>query len=294
MHTNVKTVLGILLFFFFGYFALSNLMAQHIGSIKTLDEPIPLLSYFKPELLAFVLMPLLVATGWRVWSGESHWSSVWFHSGVPLGILASSISLVGALQNIKSELLVLNIGESLLAVFYGGVVSFIGYLNLHANELPIKRNSHFNLTKFFVLLLNTFLVGVGMDYYADIRAFIDINTISVFFAFASACLLINRDESKSVYYLVCETLVMASLASVIIGLIGYATYQGDSRLIVPSLAIGIIGPLYGSFMIFQCATFFPEANLREINFSQISWHLLEICGFFILMCFAPKSLLEIF
>ena len=294
MHTNVKTALGIFLFFFFGYFALLEISESASSSMKRFDISTPLISYFKPELFALVFMPLLLATGWRVWSGESHWSSVWFHSGVPLGILASSISLVGSLQHMdKSELIAISIGESLLAVFYGGVVSFIGYLNLDTTYILKKRNTS-NLAKFFVQLLNVFLIGAGMDYYASIGAFVDPTTIYIFAAFTAAFLLINRDENKSVYYLVCETMVIASLASVIIGLIGYASYQGHLPLIGPSMAVGILGPLYGSYVIFQCATVLPEADLQEINFVQISWHLLEICGFFILMCFAPKSLLEMF
>ena len=294
MHKIVKTTLGIFLFFFFGFLALSELVGSHIDHIKTLDDPISLLTYFKLELLAFVLVPLLVATGWRVWSGESHWSSVWFNSGVPLGILASSISLVGMLNNLGGpEEVGYFIGESLLAIFYGGVVSFIGYLNLNTGYILKKRNTS-NLTKVFVMLLNTFLIGAGMDYYAEIGLFVDYSTVLIFAAFSSAFLLVNRDESKSIYYLVCETMVIASLASVIIALISYSTYQGHPRAIVPPMAIGILGPLYGAFVIFQCATFFPEANLREINFMQISWHLLEICGFWILMVLAPKSLLEMF
>jgi len=294
MHTNVKTALGIFLFFFFGFLALSELVGYQIDYIKTLDAPIPLLTYFKLELFAFVFVPLLVATGWRVWSGESHWSSVWFHSGVPLGILASSISLVGMLNNLGGpEEVGYFIGESLLAIFYGGVVSFIGYLNLNTGYILKKRNTS-NLTKVFVMLLNTFLIGAGMDYYAEIGLFVDYSTVLIFAAFSSAFLLVNRDESKSIYYLVCETMVIASLASVIIALVTYTTYQGHLPLLGPSIAIGILGPLYGAFVIFQCATFFPEANLREINFMQISWHLLEICAFWILMVFAPVSLLEMF
>ena len=294
MHTNVKTVLGIFLFFFFGFLALSELVGSHIDYIKTLDDPVPLLTYFKIELFAFVFVPLLIATGWRVWSGESHWSSVWFHSGVPLGILASSISLVGMLTYLGGpEEVGYFVGESLLAVFYGGVVSFIGYLNLDTTYILKKRNTS-NLTKVFVLLLNTFLIGAGMDYYAEIGLFVDSATVLIFSAFSSAFLLVNRDESKSIYYLVCETMVIASLASVIIALISYTTYQGHLPLMGPSIAIGILGPLYGAFVIFQCATFFPETDLRKINFGQISWHLLEICGFWILMVLAPKSLLEMF
>ena len=294
MHTNVKTALGIFLFFFFGFLALSELVGYQIDYIKTLDAPIPLLTYFKLELFAFVFVPLLFATCWRVWSGESHWSSVWFHSGVPLGILASSISLVGMLQNVSdTDTIAYSIGESLLAIFYGGAVSFIGYLNLDTTYILQKRNTS-NLTKFFVLLLNTLLIGAGMEYYAGILAFIDSTTIYIFAACTAAFLLINRDESKSIYYMVCETMVIASLASVIIALISYTTYQAHIGLIGPAVAVGILGPLYGSFLIIQCATFFPEADLREINFMQISWHLLEICGLWILMVFAPMSLLEMF
>ena len=293
MHTNVKTALGIFLFFFFGFLALSELVGFHIDYIKTLDDPIPLLTYFKLELFAFVFVPLLFATCWRVWSGESHWSSVWFHSGVPLGILASSISLVGMFQSSgDTETIGYFVGESLLAVFYGGAVSFIGYLNLNTDDIPIKHSSYSNLTKFFMFLLNTFLIGAGMHYYADIDAFVNGATLYIFIAFASACLLVNRDKSKSIYSLVCETMVIASLASVIIALISYSTYQGHPWALGPPMAIGILGPLYGAFVIFQCATFFPETDLREINFGKISWHLLEICGFWILMVLAPKSLLE--
>ena len=87
-------------------------------------------------------------------------------------------------------------------------------------------------------------------------------------------------------------MVIASLTSVIIALVAYYTHQGHQVLVGPAIAIGILGPLYGSFVIFQCATFFPEADLREINFMQISWHLLEICSLWILMVLAPMSLLE--
>lgn len=293
MHTNVKTALGIFLFFFFGFLALSELVGNYIGYIKTLSDPIPLLTYFKPELFAFVFMPLLVATSWRVWSGESHWASVWFHSGVPLGILACSISLYGVLSHFGNlEQMQISVGESLLAVFYGGVVSFIGYLNLNTGDIPIKRNNHNNITKFFVFLLNNLLILVGMHYYVGLGAFIQTSTVFIFAAFASAFLLVNRDENKSICNLVCETMVIASLASVIIALISYTTYQGHEFLVGPAVAIGIMGPLYGSFVIFQCATFFPQADLGETKFGQINWHLLEISGFWILMCLAPLSALE--
>jgi len=293
MQTNVKTTLGICLFFFFGFLAFSELVGNYIDYIKTLDDPIPLLNYFKPELFAFVFVPLLVATGWRVWSGESHWSLVWFHSGVPLGVLASSISLYGVLSNFGNlEQMRISVGESLLAVFYGGVVSFIGYLNLHASEITNKRNSHSKITKFFVFLINILLILGGMHYYLSVFAFIDGTTIYIFAAVVSAFLLINRDESKSICRLLCETMVIASLASVIIALVSYTTYQGHPPLVGPAVAVGIMGPLYGSFVIFQCVTFFPERDLREINFGQINWHLLEISGFWILMCLAPMSVLE--
>mgnify|MGYP006106486159 CR=1 FL=1 len=295
MHKNVKTTLGICLFFFFGFIALWDISASRADYIKTLDDAIPLFSYFKPELFALVFVPLLVATGWRVWSGESHWSSVWFYTGVPLGLIASSISLIGILQNVNNlEQARILVGESLLAVFYGGIVSFIGYLSLNTGYTPIKRNSQSNLTKFFVLLLNASLIAVGMDYYSGVFAFIDGATICIFLAIASGFLLGNRDESKSFCQLACEAMVMISLASVMIALVSYNTYQGYPKLTGPAVAIGILGPLYGSFIIFQCAIFLPERDLRETNFGRINWHLLEITGLWILMCFAPKSLLEMF
>ena len=71
MHTNVKTALGIFLFFFFGFLALSELVGSQIDHIKTLDAPIPLLTYFKLELFAFVFVPLLVATGGECGQGKA-------------------------------------------------------------------------------------------------------------------------------------------------------------------------------------------------------------------------------
>ena len=295
MHTNVKTVLGIFLFFFFGYFALLELSENVSGTIKRFDISIPLISYFKPELFALVFAPLLLATGWRVWSGESHWSSAWYHSGVPLGILASSISLVGILQNFTNlEQGRILIAESLLAIVYGGIVSQIGYLNLREGFIPIKRNRHSNIPKLFVLLLLNLIIAAGMQYYVSIAAFIDKATLLVYFAIICLFLLVNRDEGKSVCQLVCEAMVMASLASVMIAVISYNFYQGYEQVIGPIVAKGILGISYCSFIIFLCATFFSEKDLRETNFDRINWHLLEISGLWVLMCFAPKSILEIF
>ena len=295
MNKHVKTALGIFLFFFFGFMALWAITENNSDQLKTLDDSIALLSYFKPELFALVFMPLLVATGWRVWSGESHWSSVWFHSGVPLGLIASSISLIGVLQNVDNlEQVRISTGESLLAVFYGGVASLVGYLNLYTVDIQIKNKSRSNISKFLVSLLAALPIAVGMDYYSGLGAFVDVSTLFIFAAIASAFLLVNRDESKSICHLVCEAMIVVSLVSVIVALISYNTYQGYPRLIGPSIAIGMLGPLYGSFVILQCAIFLPERDLRATNFGRINWHLLEICGFWILMCFAPKSLLEMF
>ena len=295
MHTNVKTALGIFLFFFFGYFALLELSENVAGTIKRFDISIPLISYFKPELFALVFMPLLLATGWRVWSGESHWSSAWYHSGVPLGILASSISLVGILQNFTNlEQGRILIAESLLAIVYGGIVSLIGYLNLHKGFTLRKRNSHSNIPRLFVLLLFYLLILGGMQYYVGILAFLDLATVLIYLAIFCLFLLVNRDEGKSVCQLVCEAMVMASLASVLIALVCYINYQGYPYLVGPAIAVGILGLLYGAWVILQCAIFLPEKDLQATNFSLINWHLLEICGFWILMVFAPKSLIEMF
>ena len=295
MHTNVKTALGIFLFFFFGLNALWNISESYYHRLKTLGDSMPVFSFLNPELFALVFVPLVVATAWRAWSGASHWSSVWFHSGVPLGLIASSISLIGVLQNVSTiEQARSLVGESLLAVFYGGVISFIGYSSLNTTYRPKKRDGRSNKTKFFVCLLNAVLIGAGMDYYSGLGAFWDSTTICIFLAIASGFLLGNRDESKSFCQLACEAMVMISLASVMIALVSYNTYQGYPKLTGPAVAIGILGPLYGSFIIFQCAIFLPERDLRETNFGRINWHLLEITGLWILMCFAPKSLLEMF
>ncbi|MDC1019387.1 hypothetical protein OAR36_13120 [Pseudomonadales bacterium] len=298
MHSNVKTALGIFLFFFFGYFALLEISESASSSMKRFDISTPLISYFKPELFALVFMPLLLATGWRVWSGESHWSSAWYHSGVPLGILASSISLVAILQTSKNFIDIEQgrtlIAESLLAIVYGGIVSLIGYLNLREGFIPIKRNSHSNIPRFFVALLFCCLIGKGMDYYVGLNAFIDTATVSIYLAIICLFLLANRDESKSVCQLICEAMVMISLATVAIALVSYINYQGYPQLAGPAVAIGILGPLYGSFGILLCAIFLPEKDLQATNFSLINWHLLEISCFFILMSLAPKSVLEMF
>ena len=71
-------------------------------------------------------------------------------------------------------------------------------------------------------------------------------------------------------------------------------YQGYPQLAGPAVALGILGPLCGSFGILLCAIFLPEKDLQATNFSLINWHLLEICCFFILMSLAPKSVLEMF
>ena len=298
MHTNVKTALGIFLFFFFGYFAFSVITENFSIITKRNDYPTPLISYFKPELLVLVFAPLLLATSWRVWSGESHWSSVWYRSGIPLGIFASSVSLWAVIQNAQSfidiELGRMLIAESLLAIVYGGIVSLIGYLNLHKGFILRKRNSHSNIPRLFVLLLFYLLILGGMQYYVGILAFLDLATVLIYLAIFCLFLLVNRDESKNISLLTCEAGIMVSLATVVIALVSYIHYQGYPKLAGPATALGILGPLYGSLVILQCAIFDPEKDLKATNFSLINWHLLEISCFFILMSLAPKSVLEMF
>jgi hypothetical protein len=293
MHTNVKTALGIFLFFFFGFLTLWDISGNYSSSFKKIDDLVTQLSFFNPELVALVFMPLLVATGWRVWSGESHWSSVWFNAGVPLGVIASSISLVNLLMiNLGLEQARMYIGESLLAIFYGGIVSFIGYINLDNVYKQRKHRRQPNIGKAFVLLLIYSLLGVSLHFSGGLSAFIYLPAITIIAAAVSAFLLINRDDSKSVCQLTCEAMVMASLASVMIAVISYNFYQGTLQLTIPAIVLGILGPLYCSFCIFLCATFYSDKDLRATNFGRINWHLLEIYSLWILMCLAPKSLLE--
>lgn len=292
MHKNVKTTLGIFLFFFLGFYALWDISKWVSDNLKTLDYFVPQLSFFNPELFALVLLPLVVATGWRVWSRESHWSSVWFHSGVPLGLLASSISIIGVFDTSSLEQTRFLVGESLLATFYGGIVSFIGYLNLGNVCIQREDRRQSNKGKVFVFLLISLITCASMHFFYTVTSFLFLPAFAIIFAFAGAFLLINRDESKRFCQLVCEAMVMASLASVMIAVIYYNFYQGHVETTGIIVVIGVLGPMYGTFAIFICATFFSDKDLREANFGRINWHLLEIYSFWILMVLAPKSLLE--
>jgi integral membrane sensor domain MASE1 len=294
MHKNVKTVLGIFLFFLIGFYALWDISEWYSNNLKALGDSMPVLSFFNPELLALVFTPLIVATAWRAWSGESHWSSVWFHSGVPLGLIASSISMNGVLDTLNIEQTRILVGESLLAVFYGGVVSFIGYSFLGNAYIQREDRRQSNIAKAFVFLLINLILAASMHFlnFGGIMRFTYLPTVAIIFAFGAAFLLINRDESKCFCQLVCEAMVMASLAAVMIAVISYNFYQGYVETIGIIINIGILGPLYASSVIFYCATFFSDKDLRATNFGRINWHLLEIYSLWILMCLAPRSMLE--
>lgn len=253
-------------------------------------------SFFDPAMLLAIGIPLLVVT---VWQGVLHrrpWAQIWYLSGVPLGVVISALNMVTLLQLADSpDDYSRTIANSLLAIAYGGLISIIGRQSA-ANDFNDTPETEKSLTATDLWLI-PFALAAPVIYAAtlsDPATFIYAPAISVFMAFLLFPLLLNARPDVSRLQTLSESSIVATLGCVLCGLIAYYDGDGIPHLMGPPTAVGLLGLIYGGGTLFMLGVMASPRQLKEANFPLRIWHLLEIYGLWVLMCFAPMALKEAF
>ena len=245
--------------------------------------------FFNVISIAIVAAPILLAIvllGGRSWKCRA---MLCRDLGIPVGIL---FALIGMVQILASEAdtggLYGATAVMLLTIFYGGVVSAIGFFferlcaNSHHNE-PVRPPSIALLVLAIVGLLSCVASAVS---FGSASIFVDGAAVGVWLLFLIAALLSSSRETRPTN--VARALLFASMVCVVAGLIVF--FAGDQG---PGLSLAINGLIYGliSYVILYLACF-QRGPGEPINAPLTNWHWMEVTGFYIFMFLAPDTILD--
>ena len=253
-------------------------------------------SFLDPAMLLAIGVPIVVVTVWQFFRRKQHWAQIWYLCGVPLGVIISALNLVSLLQNADSpEDYGQTIAKSLLAIGYGGLVSVVGYqssIKIVGDRLSAPKPFAARdlwlipMTLVVPIIYANSLTSFGAVFYAP--------AILIFTGLLIFPLLLNSKVLVSRVQILSESSIMASLGCVLCALIVYYDGDGVPLLLGPPIAVGLLGLIYGATTIFVLAILAGPEQLKLSNFPLRIWHLLEIYGLWVLMCFAPMALQEAF
>lgn len=245
--------------------------------------------FFDVISIAVVAAPILLAIallGGRSWKRRA---MLCRDLGIPVGIL---FSLIGMVRMLAAEadmgMLYGATALMLLTIFYGGVVSAMGFFfeslfaDSHQNE-PVQPPT--------IALLSLTIVGLllcvaGAIFSGSPSIFIDGVAVAVWVLFLIAALLVSSREARATN--VARALLFASMVSVVAGLIVF--FAGDQ---VAGLSLAINGLIYGLMSYVTVYLICFQRGLGEpINAPLTNWHWMEVTGFYIFMFLAPDTILD--
>lgn len=224
--------------------------------------------------------------------GEGSWkrrATLCRDLGIPVGIL---FSLIGMVQMMAAEadmgMLYAATAVMLLTIFYGGVVSAIGFFfeslfaDSHHNE-PVRSPP---ITQLALALVGLFACVAYVVFFGSPLIFLDGAAVAVWMLFLIAALLVSSRESRATN--VARALLFASMVSVVAGLIVF--FAGDQ---VAGLSLAINGLIYGlmSYVTLYLICF-QRGPGEPINAPLTNWHWMEVTGFYIFMFLAPDTILD--
>ena len=245
--------------------------------------------FFNVISIAIVAAPILLAIvllGGRSWKCRA---MLCRDLGIPVGIL---FALIGMVQILASEAdtggLYGATAVMLLTIFYGGVVSAIGFFfeglfaDSHHNE-PVRSPP---IAQLALALVGLFACVAYVVFFGSPLIFLDGAAVAVWMLFLIAALLVSSRESRATN--VARALLFASMVSVVAGLIVF--FAGDQ---VAGLSLAINGLIYGlmSYVTLYLICF-QRGPGEPINAPLTNWHWMEVTGFYIFMFLAPDTILD--
>ena len=241
------------------------------------------------ENLIFIVIPALSFATYCNVRRIRPWSEALQHTGIPLGILVSSVSFVGDLQNILDIELLVAVGKAFYSVLYGGVIAASGYL------LSVGSENNFDLEEMkkpdLIVLMSTliiFFLALGATK-VELGFLIDPHALLIF---ASPTLVLAiRFGFKVERNLLLRSCIVGMLACCLISMIAWVGAD-DAKGLGPALVLGLLGLVYGSLSLL-CISLTSSVNgVSDAAQWRAAWHTLEIYALLALVIYAPPSLIE--
>ena len=216
--------------------------------------------------------------------------------GVPIGLILSLIGMVTFVENIMTEVddvaaeVVYPVsGLMLTPVFYGGLISIIGYF---ISRPPDVVDSRVPASKYGLWRLAFVLVNFALAVLYGIFAFVGAERFYQPDAFAVCLLmmcfaLIAGPRGRKLAYL-SRALLASGLLSVLSGII--FMFMGDLVTGVSIAGVGLIVGLVGYVFVYIIALAWHIT--AEINAPLTNWHWIEVTAFYFFLFLAPDTMLD--
>ena len=220
-------------------------------------------------------------------------SSIWLvfeRTGIPIGILFSTIYLVSVANGVFGTASKDFLTYAFAILIIGCFVSVIGYL-LKRESLPTEpRPVSFAADLGFAALI-VLIIALTMEQLTGLIVFYDM-TMMVTLAPVLALALTNYKTASPRRYM--QAIIVGVTGVIFLSVMNWTmiVQEDTGESIGPAIAIGLISMTHGALVILISACLFSDITSYKIDFDKINWHLLELFALIILMVFAPESVWE--
>ena len=216
--------------------------------------------------------------------------------GVPIGLILSLIGMVTFVENIMTEVddvaaeVVYPVSAVMLTpVFYGGLISIIGYF---ISQPPDVDDSRAPASKYGLWRLAFVLVNFALAVLFGVFAFVGAERFYQPDAFALCLLLacfalIAGPRGRKLAYL-SRALLASGLLSVLSGII--FMFMGELVTGVSIAGVGLIVSLVGYVVVYIIAL--ARHTTSELNAPLTNWHWIEVTAFYFFLFLAPDTILD--
>lgn len=216
--------------------------------------------------------------------------------GVPIGLILSLIGMVTFVENIMTEVddvaaeVVYPVSAVMLTpVFYGGLISIIGYF---ISQSPDVDDSRAPASKYGLWRLAFVLVNFALAVLFGVFAFVGAERFYQPDAFALCLLLacfalIAGPRGRKLAYL-SRALLASGLLSVLSGII--FMFMGELVTGVSIAGVGLIVSLVGYVVVYIIAL--ARHTTSELNAPLTNWHWIEVTAFYFFLFLAPDTILD--
>ena len=245
--------------------------------------------FFDVISIAIVVAPILLAIGLLGGGSWRRRAMLCRDLGIPVGIL---FALIGMVQMLAAEAdmgaLYGATAVMLLTIFYGGVVSAMGFFfeRLFAGSHPDEPGQPPSIVMLVLAVVGFLSCVASAVFSGSASIFVDGAAVGVWLLFLIAALLVSSRETRPTN--VARALLFASMVCVVAGLIVF--FAGDQ---VAGLSLAINGLIYGLMSYVTVYLICFQRGLGEpINAPLTNWHWMEVTGFYIFMFLAPDTILD--
>ena len=254
-----------------------------------------LLALFDLRTALGVGIPLLGIGALLHITARVHWAVTLRDLGIPIGLLSMFInvtSLVSQLDDVVGKGLGLGFETDLLGVFYGGLAAAVGYFcSLKLSESDEQRKSRLISWLVFILCVAFLLTGAGIML-SDMDFTYFLNHWVALFNFAILIFVFAVSPRNQLLRSLAKAMLFGTVCAIVIYLITFIYVLGFKKgAIGEVIGSGLLAMAYALIIYTWLYLLSHKLRYQEpIDARLMSWHWLEVSGFFIFFLFGIPSI----